>query len=163
MPKYGVISGPYFPVFGLNTGEYRPEITTYLDTFHAVIMNQKLSTKSSYKIFVSTAKSSYQQQNLCINSKIFVSTAKSSYQQQNLRINSKIFVSTAKSLYQQQNLRINSKIFVSTSKSSYRQQNLRINRFSCYSVGIKVQSRKSRSATIYELNNRRKNSLKEVK
>ena len=34
--KYGVISGPYFPVFGLNTGKYRPEITQYLDTFHAV-------------------------------------------------------------------------------------------------------------------------------
>ena len=33
--KYGVISGPYFPVFGLNT-EYGPEITPYLDTFHAV-------------------------------------------------------------------------------------------------------------------------------
>ena len=28
--KYGVISGPYFPVIG-------PEITPYLDTFHAVI------------------------------------------------------------------------------------------------------------------------------
>ena len=28
--KYGVISGPYFPVF-------RPKITPYLDTFHAVI------------------------------------------------------------------------------------------------------------------------------
>ena len=27
--KYGVISGPYFPVFG-------PEITPYLDTFHTV-------------------------------------------------------------------------------------------------------------------------------
>ena len=27
--KYGVISSPYFPVFG-------PEITPYLDTFHAV-------------------------------------------------------------------------------------------------------------------------------
>ena len=27
--KYGVISGPYFPAFG-------PEITPYLDTFHAV-------------------------------------------------------------------------------------------------------------------------------
>ena len=27
--KYGVISGPYFPVFG-------PEITPYLDTFRAV-------------------------------------------------------------------------------------------------------------------------------
>ena len=34
--KYGVISGPYFPVFGLNTGKCGPEITPYLDTFHAV-------------------------------------------------------------------------------------------------------------------------------
>ena len=37
MSKYGVIFGPYFPVFGLNTGKYGPEITPYLDTFHAVI------------------------------------------------------------------------------------------------------------------------------
>ena len=36
MTKYRVISGPYFPVFGLNTGKYGPEITPYLDTFHAV-------------------------------------------------------------------------------------------------------------------------------
>ena len=28
--------GPYFPVFGLNTVKYGPEITPYLDTFHAV-------------------------------------------------------------------------------------------------------------------------------
>ena len=34
--KYGVISGPYFPVFNPNTGKYGPEITLYLDTFHAV-------------------------------------------------------------------------------------------------------------------------------
>ena len=47
--KYGVISGPYFPVFGLNTerflwisvfspstGKYGREITPYLDTFHTV-------------------------------------------------------------------------------------------------------------------------------
>ena len=33
---YGIIFGPYFPVFGLNTGEYGPEITPYLDTFHAM-------------------------------------------------------------------------------------------------------------------------------
>ena len=33
---YGVISGPHFPVFGLNTGKYGPEITPYLDSFHAV-------------------------------------------------------------------------------------------------------------------------------
>ena len=49
MSKYGVISGPSFPVLGLsrrdteylsvfspNTGKYGPEITPYLDTFHAV-------------------------------------------------------------------------------------------------------------------------------
>ena len=28
--KYGVVSGPYFSVFGLNTGKYGPEITPYL-------------------------------------------------------------------------------------------------------------------------------------
>ena len=37
MSKYGVISGPYSPVFGLNTGKYGPEITPYLGTFHAVL------------------------------------------------------------------------------------------------------------------------------
>ena len=45
MSKYGLISGPYIPVFGLNTeiyevnpntGKYGPEITLYLNTFHAV-------------------------------------------------------------------------------------------------------------------------------
>ena len=37
MSKYGVISGLYFPVFGLNTAKYGTEITQYLDTFHAVL------------------------------------------------------------------------------------------------------------------------------
>ena len=32
LSKYGIISGPYFPVFGLNTEKYGPEITPYLDT-----------------------------------------------------------------------------------------------------------------------------------
>ena len=48
MSKYGVFSGLYFPVFGLNTeiyeisvfspntGKYGPEKTRYLDTFHEV-------------------------------------------------------------------------------------------------------------------------------
>ena len=41
MSKYGVISGPYFPVFGLNTEIYElntveSEVTQYLDIFHAV-------------------------------------------------------------------------------------------------------------------------------
>ena len=44
--KYRMFSGPYFPVFGLNTeiyfvfspntGRYGPEKIPYLDTFHAV-------------------------------------------------------------------------------------------------------------------------------
>ena len=34
--KYGVISGPYFPVFSPNTGKYGPEIPPYLDTSYAV-------------------------------------------------------------------------------------------------------------------------------
>ena len=49
MSKYGVFSGPYFPVFGLNAeiygvnlriqseyGKNGPENTPYLDTFHVV-------------------------------------------------------------------------------------------------------------------------------
>ena len=36
--KHGVISGPDFPVFSLNTGKYVPKITQYLDTFHAVMV-----------------------------------------------------------------------------------------------------------------------------
>ena len=49
MSKYGVFSGPYFPVFGLNTeiygvnsvfspnaGKYGPEKTSCLDSFHVV-------------------------------------------------------------------------------------------------------------------------------
>ena len=34
--RYGVISGPYIPVPGLNTGKYGPEVTPDLDTFQAV-------------------------------------------------------------------------------------------------------------------------------
>ena len=40
--KYLAISVPYFPVFNPNTGKCRPEITPYLDTFHAEKMNQEL-------------------------------------------------------------------------------------------------------------------------
>ena len=40
--KYGVISGPHFPVLSPNTGKYGPEITPYLDTFHAVYWKLKL-------------------------------------------------------------------------------------------------------------------------
>ena len=36
--KYGVFSGPYFNVFGMNTGKYGPEKSPYLDTFHAVLI-----------------------------------------------------------------------------------------------------------------------------
>ena len=40
--KYRVISDPYFPVFGVNVGKYRPEITPYLDTFHTVMVQHFL-------------------------------------------------------------------------------------------------------------------------
>ena len=37
--KHGVFSGPYFPVSSPNTGKYRPEKTSYLDPFHAVLIS----------------------------------------------------------------------------------------------------------------------------
>ena len=33
MSKYGVFIGPYFLVFELNTGKYKPEKTPYLSLF----------------------------------------------------------------------------------------------------------------------------------
>ena len=58
--KYGVISGP-------NTGKYGPEITPYLDTFHALrlfrrqrkvvhLKNLKVSKKGSYNFLQILAK-----------------------------------------------------------------------------------------------------------
>ena len=41
--KYGIFSGPYFPVFGLNTGKHGPEKAPYLDSFHAVDDKQILN------------------------------------------------------------------------------------------------------------------------
>ena len=35
--KHGVISGLCLPVFSPNTGKHGPEITSYLDTVHAVL------------------------------------------------------------------------------------------------------------------------------
>ena len=60
--KYGVFSGPYFPVFGLNTGKYGPEKTPYLDTFHAIrvynsanisILDNQMFCTNSTKIVMS--------------------------------------------------------------------------------------------------------------
>ena len=52
MSKYGVISGPYFPVLGLsvfspNKRKYRPEITPYLNTFYAV---DKIKIERKYSL-----------------------------------------------------------------------------------------------------------------
>ena len=46
--KYEVISGPHFPVFNPNTGKYGPEITPYLDTFHAVSFLENLDIGKNY-------------------------------------------------------------------------------------------------------------------
>ena len=37
-PNTEFFSGPYFPVFSSNIGKYGPGKTSYLDTFHAVII-----------------------------------------------------------------------------------------------------------------------------
>ena len=47
--KYGVISGLYFPVFGLNTEKDGPEITPYLDAFHAVMIIEQQTVSSKKK------------------------------------------------------------------------------------------------------------------
>ena len=39
VPKYGVLSGAYFPAFGLKTGKYGPEKSPYLDTIRTVWTN----------------------------------------------------------------------------------------------------------------------------
>ena len=41
MSKYGVFSGPYFPVFGLNTGKYGPEENSAFEHFWRSAMNYK--------------------------------------------------------------------------------------------------------------------------
>ena len=48
MFKYGVFSGPYFPVFSPKTVKYVPEKTPYLDNFHTVI--KKLGLRKARKI-----------------------------------------------------------------------------------------------------------------
>ena len=40
--KYGVISGVIISIINQNTGKYGPEITPYLDTFHAVYFQQDI-------------------------------------------------------------------------------------------------------------------------
>ena len=48
--NYGVISGPYFLVFGLNIKKYGPEITPYLGTFYAVILLSILVSMTETKL-----------------------------------------------------------------------------------------------------------------
>ena len=45
VPKYGVFSSPYFPVFSPNKGKYGPEKASYLDTFHTVCNFQRPDSK----------------------------------------------------------------------------------------------------------------------
>ena len=58
MSKYGVFSGPYFPVFGTsvfspNTGKYGPEKTLYLHTLHATVFTKIVIGGKPLGIFVS--------------------------------------------------------------------------------------------------------------
>ena len=47
--KYGVFSGRYFVVFSPNMGEYGPEETPYLDTFHSVQLLSEMQNDFSGK------------------------------------------------------------------------------------------------------------------
>ena len=49
-PNTELFFGPYFPVFGLITGKYGPEITPYLDTFHAV----SVGSNEIFRFFISS-------------------------------------------------------------------------------------------------------------
>ena len=49
MFKYGVFSGPYFPVFSPNTGEYGPEKTPFLGTFHAVLIRSMVIKDTAWR------------------------------------------------------------------------------------------------------------------
>ena len=66
MFKYGVIPGPYFPVFGLNTeiygvniriqseytGKCGPEVTLYLGTFHVVALVPRPSIRYHWSFLI---------------------------------------------------------------------------------------------------------------
>ena len=54
MSKYGVFSGPYSSIFGLNTGKDEPEETPYLNNFHAVLYLRtlKISFIKNTKYFI---------------------------------------------------------------------------------------------------------------
>ena len=54
--KYGTFSGPYFPVFGPNTGKYGPEKTPHLDTFHAVLWNQLIALSDYWRNYINKHK-----------------------------------------------------------------------------------------------------------
>ena len=56
--KHGVLSGPYFPAFGLNTWIYGPKKTPYLDTFHTLkrselTINKKTQNNQALLFFLS--------------------------------------------------------------------------------------------------------------
>ena len=68
MSKYGVLSGPYFPVFGLNAERYEVSLriqsecrkirikkSPYLDTFHAVNLREsKLVISHNKRLLLET-------------------------------------------------------------------------------------------------------------
>ena len=48
-------SGPYFPVFGLNTGKYGPEKTLYLDIFRTVYASHTVRNSIPFLVFYKAA------------------------------------------------------------------------------------------------------------
>ena len=50
MSKYGNVSGPYFLVFGLNTGKYGPKKSVYGLFSHIVIGLEERSRRNNFRI-----------------------------------------------------------------------------------------------------------------
>ena len=52
--KYGVFSGPHFPVVSPNTRKYGADKTSYLDTFHSVMILRRMLKMHQYSFRIAS-------------------------------------------------------------------------------------------------------------
>ena len=97
--KHGVISGPYFPVFGLNTEKYWPEMSPFMKFFRAVIetccrrlqnaaehCNIRRNTRPNFKVKKATEFEDHDRGKGCNFQIIWQKLSKTQYQL-NMRLN----------------------------------------------------------------------------
>ena len=83
MSQYGVIFGAYFPLFGLNTGKYGPEITPHLGTFQAVKTIHILHSRYHPKILEHILKNKQKSKFVCIHEILLLIIMKMKMKQKN--------------------------------------------------------------------------------